>query len=43
MICYCFEKFTFTIVSFALSVEVAGSLAVENKEEGEAEKPEGWF
>ena len=39
----CFEKFTFTIVSFALSVEVAWSLAVENKEQREAQKPEGWF
>ena len=43
VICYSFEKFTFTIVSFVLSARVVGSLAVENKEKGKAEKPEGWF
>ena len=43
--CFClgFEKFTFTIISLVLGVHVVGSLAIEDKEEGEAKEPEGWF
>ena len=31
------------VVSFVVTLRLGGSVAVEDEEEREAEKPEGWF